>query len=372
MKKSVLLLIAVAVVLLGAIFGAKYLLFTKAMAARATLRPPPPTVSALPAAETEWQATLRAVGSLQSVAGVTVKTELDGLVRRVVFTSGAAVKAGDVLVELDTAREEAQLRGLEAAVRLADLSLTRARELREKGTNSPADLDAAESTRDEALAAADQVRITIAKKHLTAPFTGRVGITKVNPGQYLRAGDAIVELESLDPIHVDFGLPQQEIARVRPGLDVRLVVDAFPGRVFPGRIEAANPRLNDATRNIQLRATLANPDESLRPGMFAQVEVVLPAADRVVVVPATAVSYNPYGDYVYVLDRDQAGTGYVARQQFIQTGPARGDQVAVTRGLKPGDLVVTAGQLKLRNGSPALMDNSVTPDNNAAPTPPNS
>ncbi|HWA25458.1 MAG TPA: efflux RND transporter periplasmic adaptor subunit [Lacunisphaera sp.] len=372
MKKSVLLIIGGAVLVFGAIFGVKYLLFSHQMAARAAMRPHPPTVAALAAAEADWQSALRAVGNVQSRAGIIVKTEVDGLVHRVAFASGAIVAAGAALVELDTSREEAQLRGLEAATRLAELSLLRARELREKGSNSAADLDAAQATREEAQAAADQLRVAIAKKHIVAPFAGRVGITRVNPGQYLRAGDAIVELESLDPIHVDFGLPQQEVGRVRPGLEVRLTVDAYPGRVFTGRIEAASPRINDATRSVQLRATLANPDEALHPGMFAQVEVLLPGQEHVIVVPATAVSYNPYGDFVYVLDRSADAAGFVARQQFIQTGAARGDQVAVSRGLKPGDLVVTAGQMKLRHGAPAVVDNAVVPDNNAAPSPPNS
>lgn len=361
---------------LAAIFGARYYQFVGQMKARATMRPPPPTVATFTATEAEWQTTLHAVASLESRVGITVKTEVEGLIVRVAFTSGAAVKAGDLLVELDTAREEAQLKGLVASTKLAELSLARARELRERNTNSASDLDAAEASYAQALAAADQVRVAIAKKHIVAPFAGRVGITQVNPGQYLKSGDPLVELEAVDPIFADFGLPQQEIARIRTGMEVRVVVDAFSGRTFTGVIDATSPRISDDTRNVQVRAVLPNKDETLRPGMFAQIDVVLPGTAKVILVPSTAISYNPYGDYVFVLERKPPPDGgeprLFVRQQFVQVGAKRGDQVAVKSGISVGEVIVTAGQLKLRNGVEAIVDNTIVPDNRAAPTPSNS
>ena len=366
MKKTLILTLVVALAVLGAVFGAKYLSIRKAVAARGQMSMPPVTVAAATPLRQAWNTTLTAVASLESKLGVVVKTEVEGLVRRVAFTSGAGVSAGTLLVELDTSREEAQLKGLLAATRLAELSLQRTRELRQNQTNSPADLDAAEAAHAQAAASVEQVRVAITKKNIVAPFAGRLGITQVMPGQYLRAGDALVQLEALDPIYADFGLPQQAVAVARPGLAVQLTVDAFGRRAFPGTIEAINPRISDDTRNLRLRAVLANPDGTLRPGMFGRVEVHLPESREVLVLPATSIVHNPYGDSVFVIEN---GT---AKQKIVQTGAMRGDLIAITGGIQATEQVVIAGQLKLRNGVPVRVDNTVAPDANPAPTPPES
>lgn len=363
MKTRTVLTLIVALAVLGAIFGYKFFTIKKAMAARAAIVPPPVTVSATAAQAETWPNTLSAVGTLASYRGITVKTELEGLVRGIAVESGAVVEEGAVLVELDTSVESAQLAGLEAQARLADINVTRARELRQNGTNSQADLDSAEAALLHNRSAVDQLRATIAKKRIVAPFAGRIGIVQVYPGQFLTKGDAIVQLETLDPIHVDFSLPQQDLARVEKGQPVRVTVDAYPGRALEGVVTAINPRVSGATRTLQLRATLANPGELLRPGMFAQVEVILPAAENYLVLPASAIVYNPYGDSVFVIEEG------VVHPRFVQTGPQRGDLVAILSGLKAGEQVVTSGQLKLRNGSSVVVDNSVAPDANPAPQP---
>lgn len=363
MIKRTLLTAVVALAVLGAIFGYKFLAIRKAMAAHAAMVMPPATVSAATATVQTWPNTIEAVGTLTSYQGITVKTELDGLVRAVVARSGATVTAGEALVVLDTASEEAQLRGLEAQSRLAEINLVRARELRANNTNTPNELDAAEAASAQARAAVDQLAVTIAKKHIAAPFAGRLGIVKVYPGQFLSKGDALVALEAVDPIHIDFSLPQQELGRLAVGQPVALRVDAHPDRTFNATIAAISPRIDDATRSIDIRATLANADEALRPGMYARLEVLLPATERALVLPSTAIVRNPYGETVFVIEN---GT---VQQRFVKTGPQRGDLVLILSGIEPGTQVVTSGQIKLRNGSPVRIDNSAAPDANPAPTP---
>lgn len=371
MKLRIVLALLAVIVVLGGIFGAKALQIRKAVAAAAARRPPPVTVATTQAVPETWTATLEAVASLRSFRGITVRAELEGRVTRLAFESGAAVREGDVLVELDTSTETAQLAGLEAQARLAALSLERARELRRTGTNTPADLDFAENTAKQSLAAIEVLRATIAKKRIVAPFSGRLGIRAVNPGQFLNKGDAIVELESADPIYADFGLPQQELTRLQPGLEVRLQADAYPGRTFTGKIETTSPRVRDDTRNVGVRAVFPNPAEALRPGMFARVSVILPESSAVLVLPASAITYSPYGDSVYVVETETSpeGSREVARQRFVEVGPRRGDQTSIRKGLKPGDRVVVAGQMKLRNGAAVRIDNSILPGNQAAPKP---
>jgi membrane fusion protein (multidrug efflux system) len=371
MKLRIVLALLAVIVVLGGIFGAKALQIRKASAAAAARRPPPVTVATAQAVPETWTASLEAVASLRSFRGITVRAELEGRVTRLAFESGAAVREGDVLVELDTSTETAQLAGLEAQARLAALSLERARELRRTGTNTPADLDFAENTAKQSLAAIEVLRATIAKKRIVAPFSGRLGIRAVNPGQFLNKGDAVVELESADPIYADFGLPQQELTRLRPGLEVRLQADAYPGRTFTGKIETTSPRVRDDTRNVGVRAVFPNPAEALRPGMFARVSVILPESSAVLVLPASAITYSPYGDSVYVVETETTpeGSREVARQRFVEVGPRRGDQTSIRKGLKAGDRVVVAGQMKLRNGAAVRIDNSILPGNQAAPKP---
>jgi len=363
MNKRTLLTAVIALAVFGAIFGYKYLAIRHSKAAQAQMVRPPATVSATPAQETTWPNTLNAVGSLASFRGITVKTELEGVIRRIAFGSGAAVAEGDLLVELDTSVESAQLAGLEAQAKLAELNITRARELRTNSTNTQADLDTAEATLLQTRSAVDQLRATIAKKRILAPFAGRLGIALVYPGQFLGKAESIVQLETLDPVYADFTMPQQNIGRVAVGQTVHLRVDAFPNRVFAGTIAAIAPRVSETTRSISLRAAVANRDEILLPGMFGQVEVVLPDTEHAIVLPSAAIVYNPYGNFVYVIE------GNVAHQRFVQTGAQRGNLVTILSGLKPGESVVTSGQIKLRNGSPVQIDNTVVPSANPAPKP---
>jgi len=291
-------------------------------------------------------------------------------VTRIAFESGATVQAGDLLVQQDISAEEAQLASAEAAATLARLSLDRAQALRAQNTNAQADLDAATAASQQAQANVAAIKAVIEKKTIRAPFAGRLGIRQVDLGQFLRSGAAIVPLQSLDPIYVDFALPQQNVANVAAGQAVQVSLDAFPGEVFTGTVNALNPGVDDATRNFQVQAILKNGDGRLHPGMFGSVEVQLPVAEKVITVPLSAIVYNPYGNAVYVVEPPGANAGgLTVRQQFVQTGATRGDQIAVTKGVKVGDVVVTAGQLKLRNGASVVLNNSVTPGNAAAPQP---
>jgi membrane fusion protein (multidrug efflux system) len=364
MKKPILLTLLAALVVFGGLFGFKYWQFQQGMATRAAQGAMPAvTVSSAMAEAGPWPNTFRAIGSLASYRGITVQSETEGMVLRVAFESGATVGAGDLLVDIDDSIEAAQLPGLEAQARLAEINLNRARELRAAETNSPADVDTAEAVLAQTRAAVAQLKASLAKKKVTAPFAGRLGITEVHPGQILGKNTPIVQLEDLDPIHVDFSLPQQALAEVAVGQPVQVTVDALPDRVFAGEITAINPRVSETTRSLNLRATLSNPGEVLRPGMFAQVEVVLPATDHYLTLPATAILYNPYGNSVFVIEDG------VAKQRFVQTGPARGDLIAVVSGLEAGEEVVVAGQLKLRNGSPVRVDNTQAPPADPNPQP---
>lgn len=364
MKKTLIYTILAAIAVFGAIFGIKYLQIKRGMAAQAARGAMPPvTVSSAIAQAGAWPNTFNAIGSLASYRGITVQTEAEGAVRRVVFESGATVEAGALLVELDDSIEAAQLPGLEAQARLAEINLKRAVELRANETNTQADVDTAEAVLAQSRSAVAQLKASLAKKKVVAPFAGRLGISLVHPGQFLAKPAPVVQLETLDPIHVDFSLPQQTLARVAVGQSVQVTVDALPDRVFRGEITAINPRVNATTRSLTLRATLPNPDEVLRPGMFAQVEVALPATDDYLSLPITAIIYNPYGDSVYVINQG------VVEQRFVKTGPKRGDLVAIVSGLKAGEEIVTSGQLKLRNGSSVVVDNRNAPDANPAPRP---
>ena len=363
-------------VVIVALGGTKKLQFAAMGAAGAAFDPPPETVTTQAATEETWENVLTANGSVAPVQGVMVGAEVPGKVVSINFESGANVAVGDLLVQLDVSTESAQLRAAESVADLAKINLGRARELREKGTNASSDLDAAEAQAKQAAAAADNLRAVIAKKSIRAPFTGRLGIRLVQLGQILRDGESIVTLQTVDPIYTNFALPQQFLASLKVGENVRLTTDASPGETFPGKITAIAPEIDAVTRNIRIQATFANPAAKLRSGMFGSVAVLLPSTGSSLVIPSTAILHAPYGDSVFVItDGKNAKTGATEktiRQQFIRVGTARGDFVTVVAGLKPGEWVVTTGIFKLRPGMSVIVDNALAPKAELAPKPANS
>ncbi len=373
MKVKVAVAICLVLLVLGALAGVKTLQIQKLLAAAKSFAPPPETVSSVVVREQKWQDTLTAIGSITAVQGVTITPELAGTVREIAFESGAVVAQGDLLVRLDTTSEEAQLRAVEAQAELARINLERVRKLRTEDTVSLSELDAAEAGLKQNRANADAIRATIDKKTLRAPFAGRLGIRLINLGQYVDTGKPIVSLQSLDPVYADFSLPQQDLARVKTGMRVRLSTDAYPARQFEGTLTTINPDLDQNTRSVRLQATLKNPDQLLRPGMFARVEVLLPEEQNVLVIPATAVLSAPYGNSVYVIEskpaKDKAQPALTVRQQFIRLGRARGDFLSVESGLKPGERIVSSGIFKLRNGMSVVENNSLTPKSSETPRP---
>ena len=337
-------------------------------------RPDAPAVATIDAAEQPWQRQYHAVGSFAAVQGVTVSNELAGTIEKIAFESGNQVKPGDLLVRFNIAPDEAQLRGAEAQAALARINLNRAKDLRTQGTNAQSDLDIADAEYQQATALVDNLKATIAKKVIVAPFGGRLGIRQVDLGQFLAVGTPIVTLQALDPLYINFALPQQDVVGLSVGQKIKITVDAYPGEAFAGAVTALNSKVDEATRNIEIQATVPNADGRLNPGMFGSVDVLQPKEDRFLVLPQSAIVYNPYGNAVYVVKQekdDQGSSVLVVRQRFVQLGETRGDQVAVLKGVAVGEQVVTAGQLKLRNGVTVQINNTVQPDNNAAPTLPN-
>lgn len=333
---------------------------------------PPETVTTAVARTESWETSLSAIGSLTSVQGVTVGAEVSGKVVEIAFEPGAKASQGDLLIRQDTSVEEAQLPGAEAQVKLTQSVLVRDIEMLKERIISQADYDAAVAGHQQTVAQVNTLRATIARKSIRAPFGGRLGIRQVNLGQILREGEPIVTLQSLDPIYVNFTLPQQELSRLRAGLPVRVTCDAVPGVTIAGRITAVNPLVDAETRNIRVQATVANPAEKLLPGMFVNASVALPVRNIVVSIPATAVLYAPYGDSVFVVADDKEGKGGKAlRQQFVRLGEKRGDFVAVSSGLKQGESVVSTGVFKLRNGQAAVVDNRLAPTFRNSPRPEN-
>jgi membrane fusion protein, multidrug efflux system len=362
--------IIVLVVVLGIVGGVKFMQVKTLMTMN--WQQPPESVSTAVVKQETWQRTLNSVGSLTAVEGVTVAAELDGRIVEIGFEAGRAVKAGDLLIKQDTSVEEAMLRSAEAAVELARVNLDRTKELLAKATVSKAQFDTDQATSAQALAAADNIRATIAKKTIKAPFAGRLGIRLVNLGQNLKAGDSIVSLQALDPIFVDFYLPQQDLIQVRTGLPVRLSGDALGGQAMEGKITAISPDVDASTRNVRVEGTVQNSAERLHPGMYVDVAVELQGADSVLTIPETAILFAPYGDTVYIVDEKSDKEGkkeLVVRQQIVRLGAHKGDFVAVTSGLKAGDTVVTSGVFRLRPGGTVTVNNSVAPNAELAPTP---
>jgi membrane fusion protein, multidrug efflux system len=373
MKSKVAIGIVIVLFVVGALAGVKTLQLKKLIETGKAYAQPPESVSSAVAHEEQWPVTLTAIGSVTAVQGVTVNPELPGIVSQIAFDSGAVVAKGDVLVKLDTSLEEAQLRSLEAQEELARLNADRERTLRSQNMVSQSELDTAEATLKQNKANADALRATIEKKTIRAPFAGRLGLRMVNLGQYLDTGKPVVPLQSLNPVYAEFTLPQQELARLKTGMRVSVTTDTYPGRQFEGKLTAIAPQLDQSMRSIGLQATLDNPEQLLRPGMFARVEVLLPEEQKVLVIPATAVLSAPFGDSVYVIEpraaTNGAPAGLVVRQQFVKTGRLHGDFQTVEAGLKPGERIVSAGIFKLRNGMSVTENNEIVPKHDMTPRP---
>ena len=375
MLKRMIVMLAATMLIVAALGFVKFRQIQTAIAQGAAFQPPPESVTTIVAAEERWPSTISAIGTVAAVRGVTVSADLPGVVDRVAFDSGQAVREGDVLAVLDTRQEQAQLSAAEAQRDLAQVNFGRMEGLLNERVVSRAEFDRASAEQRQGDARVGEIRATIARKTIRAPFSGILGIRKVNLGQYLSAGDPLVTLQSLDPIYVNFGIPQQAMTEVRPGRAVRVSLDNPGGLEFAGAITAIDSVVDESTRNVQAQATFKNPQGKLHPGMFVQAEVVAGATSAIVSLPASAISYAPYGDSVFVVTdlKDQSGKTYRGvKQQFVKLGRARGDQIAVLSGIKAGDEVVTSGVFKLRNGAAVLVNNKVKPGNNPAPKPENS
>jgi membrane fusion protein, multidrug efflux system len=371
-KRMVIMLVAVAVVF-GGIFGFqvfKGMMIKKFISA---LSNPPQTISAAAAATSEWLPKIEAVGSLRAVKGSDLSLEVSGVVESISFKSGDDVEEGAPLLKLRTADDVARLNSLQAMAELNDITYERDQKQFKMQAVSQATLDTDAANLKNAKAQVAQQQAIIDKKLLRAPFAGHLGIRAVDLGQYLGPGTVIVTLQALDPIYVDFFVPQQSVDQIRLSQPVTVKIDAFKDQTFIGEISASNPKVDTSNRNVQIRATLKNPDHKLLPGMYATVDIAIGAPKTYVTLPQTAITYNPYGDTVYVVESKNNGADgkpqLTARQTFVNVGPTRGDQVAILKGVDPGDMIVTAGQIKLHNGSVVLIDNSVTPTADAAPVP---
>jgi len=375
MAKRMVLMLTVTALFVAGLGLVKFKQIQTAIGQAAAFQPPPEAVTTIVATEEQWGTTINAIGTVAAVKGVTVSADLPGIVERISFDSGAWLHDGDELARLDTRQEQAQLAAAEAQRQLAKANFTRMEGLLEERVISKAEFDRANADYRQTDARVGEIKAAIDRKTIRAPFAGVLGLRHVNLGQYLSGGDALVTLQSLNPIYVNFGVPQQAMAQLRAGRTVRVAAQDVGGAAFNGRITAIDSVVDEATRNVQVQATLANPQGTLRPGMFVQTEVGVGAPSRVVSLPTSAISYAPYGDSVFVISelKDQSGKTYRGvRQQFVKLGGSRGDQIAVTSGIKPGDEVVTSGVFKLRNGAAVLVNNKVRPGNNPAPKPENS
>ena len=372
MAKRMIAMLVLMIALIGGLAFIKFRQFQAMAAQFAAMQPPPEAVTTIVAQREEWPATISSIGTVAAVQGVTVSADLPGIVDRIAFDSGKPVKEGDVLVQLDTRQEQAQLAAAEAQLELSRLTFQRMQGLVEQDAVSRAEYDTAAAAFKQAEARIREIHATIARKTIRAPFGGVLGIRAVNLGQYLTGGDAVVPLQSLDPIYVNFGVPQQDASRMRRGRAVRITASDLGSVEFAGRISALDSVVDEATRNVRVQATLANPGGRLRPGMFVQAQVVLGANQPVIALPGSAISYAPYGDSVFVVTdlKDEGGKSYQGvRQQVVKLGGARGDQIAVLSGVQPGEVVVTSGVFKLRNGAAVQINNKVQPSNSKKPKP---
>ncbi|MGS2717623.1 efflux RND transporter periplasmic adaptor subunit [Eionea flava] len=408
----VLLTLVGIIFVVGAIAFVKGLQISALIESGKAMQEPPTTISSSIVEAHEWETTLQAIGSLEAAKGLEVTADLSGRINRILFEAGSEVEAGDLLVEQDISVEKAQLRSATSAAALAKSNFTRIRQLYERKVASKSEFDNAKNTYQSALADVDNINASIEKKSIRAPFNGRLGIRLVNLGQTISAGEPVVSLQATDQMFVNFFLPQQNLPLLASGLTIRLTSDAVPDTVFTGTINAINPEIDSDTRSVEIQAILSNPDNTLLPGMFASIDVMLPDVQRVLLVPITAVSYSTYGDSVFVIeekiddaseavpdsDSHTAGSNnslskptekdtavasldnvsdtenadrqpsLIARQQFVRLGEARGDFVVVTKGLSEGEQIVNAGVFKLRNGASVVINNKVVPEFNLAPT----
>lgn len=373
MKGKVVIAVTIVLLVVGGLAGVKALQIKKLMEAGNADTQSPETISTVVSKNEKWQDTLTAIGSIAAVQGVIITPEISGTVKEIAFESGAIVKKGDLLVRLDTSTEEAQLRSAEAQVELSRINLERSGKLRADKTVSQSDLDASEAAFKQNQGTADTIKATIEKKTIRAPFAGRLGIRQANLGQYLENGKSIVSLQSLDPVYANFSLPQQDLSRLKTGMQVKLLTDAYVEQKFDGILTAINPDLDAATRSVGLQATFTNAQAFLRPGMFCRVEVILPGTQSVLVIPATAILSAPFGDSVFVVEpgtnKVPGKASMMVRQQFVQTGRTRGDFLVVESGLKPNQKIVSAGLFKLRNGMSVVENNNIVPKSEEYPVP---
>jgi membrane fusion protein, multidrug efflux system len=368
MRRRVIIAVVAVLVLFAVIAGIKTLMIMNMIARAKRNASPAQTVTAMIARYSDWQPEVTAVASVRAVRGVNITTEVTGLVRSIDFHSGDDAKAGQLLVQLNADSDVATLHSLEAAADLAATVYARDKEQYDAQAISQAQLDADAADLKNKRAAAAAQAATVAKKSLRAPFAGRLGITTVMPGQYLNTGDKVVSLSSLDPVYVDFNLPQEQLALVHTGLTVQVTSDAFPKQTFTGRITAIDPAIDPTSRNFMAEATVDNPQHLLMPGMFAKAAVLAGAVQRHLTLPQTAITYNPYGSTVFLAVKDPSGK-LTAQQTFVTTGATRGDQVAILTGIKEGDDIVTSGQLKLKSGTPLDISTAAQPADAPNPTP---
>ncbi|MFQ5634417.1 MAG: efflux RND transporter periplasmic adaptor subunit [Gammaproteobacteria bacterium] len=372
-RRMILMLLAVGL-FFGGVFGWKAWTAYQSDLLMAGQPMPAVTVSTTVAVHETWHPVIPAVGTLRASQGVDITAQLAGMITELRFESGAAVRAGDLLAQQYVDDERARLAALEADVRLAELNLARAQDLLDQNLSSQFDYDTRRTDRDRAVAQAENARLIIDKKTIRAPFSGRIGIRMVDLGQYVEPGDPLVRLEALDKILVDFTVPQRSVGLTHSGQPLKIFVDAYPGKVFHGVVTAVAPNVRSNTRDVRLEGVVDNPGERLLPGMFAEIDVVMPAEEAVVTVPQSAISYSPYGDSVFVVREatdDSGDTILLADNVFVQTGDTRGDQVAVLSGVEAGDTIVSAGQIKLRSGARVVVDNSVLVSNEVSPVFPN-
>jgi membrane fusion protein (multidrug efflux system) len=370
MVKRMILMLLVAAAVIGGLAYFKVHQVKAAIKQYASMTPPPSAVTTVVAKQETWPSTLNIVGTMQAIHGVTVSADLPGTVDKIHFDSGTAVQQGDILLEEDTRQERAQLAAMEATLELNKINFSRMQQLNKEGVVSRQDYDKAIADQKQADANVDEIKATIDRKTIRAPFTGVLGIRQANPGQYLAAGGAIVSLQSVNPIYVNFSVPQQNVGHIHNGEALTLTADNLPGQTFKGRINALDSTIDATTRNIQVQAMVENGAGKLHPGMFVQVEINVGASRSIIPLPASAINYAPFGNSVYIVSDLKGPDGKTyrgVRQQFVKIEGSRGDQVGVVSGLKPGDEVVSSGVFKLRNNMSVAVNNAVQPGNSPAP-----